>query len=110
MASSTRGSETPRPRICDSTMPRRNGSYTEAGISENVFMANRISNQRLFLASTHAHVKADYAVLVARAHGRNIAVKEILALDDLLRALRNVGAVSEGKIIATLLLTRNLRS
>jgi len=41
----------------------------------------------LFLAAANAHIEADHAVLITRAHNGDVAVDVILALNDLLRTL-----------------------
>src|ERR1019366_308555 len=64
----------------------------------------------LFLALSNADIEAHHAVLIARAHHRNIAIDVVFALNDLLRTLRNVGAVSERDIIGELLLDGDLRT
>ena len=48
-------------------------------------------------------VKADHAVLVARSYDRKVAIEIVLALDDLLRALRDVGGIGEGDVIGEFL-------
>jgi len=58
----------------------------------------------LFLASSNANIEADHAVLVARPHNRDIGIDVVFALNNLLRTLRDVGAVTEGDVIGKLLL------
>src|SRR5258708_4157385 len=53
----------------------------------------RIIPLMLFLPPADAHIEADHTVLVARAYRRNIAIEIVFALNDLLRTLRDVGAV-----------------
>src|ERR1039458_6312952 len=72
----------------------------------NLFPARVI----LFLAAPNADIETDHAVLIARAHNRNIAVDVILALNNLLRTLRNVGAVGESNVFGGLLLDGDLRA
>src|SRR5579872_5897176 len=64
----------------------------------------------LFLAPPQLHVEADHAVLVASAYDRKIPVDVVLALDDLLRALRYVGAVGQREVVGELLLDGHLRT
>src|SRR5579864_7937008 len=65
---------------------------------------------RLFLALPHADIEADHSVLIARAHHGDIAIEVILALNDLLRTLRDVRAVSKRKVVGELLLDSDLRA
>lgn len=64
----------------------------------------------LLFAAANAHVEADYAVLIAIAHDGDAAIHIVLSLNNLLRALRNVGGVSEGDVVGELLLDGDLRS
>ena len=68
------------------------------------------SSSQLFLTASHADIETDHAILIARAHNRDIAIDIVFALDDLLRALRHVGAVTERNIVGELLLDGDLRS
>src|ERR1700749_666299 len=92
-------------------MRRRRSVYTA---SPEEFM-DGFGNRRpagtiLFLALANADIEADHAVLIARAHHRNVAVDVVFALDDLLRTLRNIGAVSERNVVRKLLLDGYLRA
>src|SRR3984885_10034201 len=62
----------------------------------------------LFLALSNADVEADHAVLIPRAHHRNVAIDVVFALNDLLRTLRHVRAVSKRNVIGELLLDGDL--
>jgi hypothetical protein len=53
-------------------------------------------------------VEADNTVLVARAYDRKVAIEIVLALDDLLRALRDIGGIGEGDVIGEFLLDGDL--
>src|SRR5215472_4501973 len=64
----------------------------------------------LFLAASQFHVEADYPVLVTSTHNRKIAVDIVLGLNNLLRALRYVGAVGQREVVGELLLNRDLRT
>src|SRR5580692_503025 len=64
----------------------------------------------LFSPVAHAHVEADYAVLIAVAHDRDIAVNVVFALNDLLRTLRDIRAVGESYVIGELLFNGDLRT
>src|SRR5579863_4733424 len=61
-------------------------------------------------SSADAHVKADHAVLVPRSYRRKIPREVILALDDLLVALRHIRAVGKRNVIGELLLDGDLRT
>src|ERR1700689_236108 len=136
MALSTRSSAMPRARSWESTMRWRmmenpavsaevlivrqlsSGSYRQAvivrqlssGSHRQAVSADRESGPEntLFSAVAHAHVEADYAVLIAVAHDRDVAVDVVFALDDLLRTLRDVGAVAERDVIGELLFDGDL--
>src|ERR1700736_5535698 len=86
------------------------GRAWKAPIGGATFLPAGRLPSRLFLALSHADIEADHAVLIARAHHRNVALDVVLALNNLLRTLRDVGAVSERNIIGELLLNRNLRA
>ncbi len=62
----------------------------------------------LLPAPANLNVKADHPVLIARAHHGDVAVDVVLALNDLLGALRNVGAICERNVVGELLLDRDL--
>lgn len=64
----------------------------------------------LFLAPTDAHIEADHAILVSRADHRDIAREIVLSPDDLLRTLRDIGAIAEREVVGELLLDGDLRS
>src|ERR1035437_9589896 len=111
MASSTRSSLTPRARSWESTMLSR--KFENVVVSPEAVMrsfGNLPVRTILFLALSNADIEAHHAVLIARAHHRNIAIDVVFALNDLLRTLRNVGAVSERDIIGELLLDGDLRT
>ena len=55
-------------------------------------------------------VKAYYSVLVARANDRKVAIEIVFALDDLLRALRDVGGVGQREVIGEFLFDGDLRA
>jgi hypothetical protein len=55
-------------------------------------------------------VEADYAVLIAGADDGKVAIDIVLALDDLLRTLRDIGGVGEGNVVGELLLDGDLRT
>ena len=65
---------------------------------------------RLLFAGTGAQIEADYAVLIAHAHGREVAIHVILALNDLLRSLSDIGGVEDGDVIDEFLLDGDLRA
>ena len=48
----------------------------------------------LFLALPNTHVEAHNAVLVSQSQDRDVSIDVVLALDDLLRTLRDVRAVT----------------
>src|SRR5579872_6251671 len=98
----------PRARNCDSTM--RSCRREKAAVSPEEFMGKNLFQTILFLALSNADIKADYAVLIARAHHRNITIHVVFALNDLLRTLRDVGAVGERKVIGELLFDGDLRA
>src|SRR5438552_12057389 len=64
----------------------------------------------LFLLAADADVEADDTVLVAGADHGNVPRKEVLPLNDLLRALRDIGAVGERDVVGELLLDGDLRT
>src|ERR1035438_9213305 len=112
MASSTRSSFTPRARSWASTMCARKLANKELLPEKSIQIFGNLFPARviLFLAAPNADIETDHAVLIARAHNRNIAVDVILALNNLLRTLRNVGAVGESNVIGELLLDGDLRA
>jgi len=57
----------------------------------------------LFLPAADADVEADDAVLIACTDDGKVAIEIVLALDDLLRTLRDVGGVGEGDIVGEFL-------
>ena len=67
-------------------------------------------SSELLLLAADSNIEADYAVLVAGSDRRNVAREVILALNDLLRALRDIGAVSQRDVIGKLLLNGDLGS
>src|SRR5579864_5527185 len=64
----------------------------------------------LLLALADFDVEADYAVLVAGADDGDVAAHVVLALNDLLRSLRDVLAESQGEVVGDLLFDRDLGS
>src|SRR5271157_89391 len=100
----------PRARSWLSTMRRRKVTNMAASaVGVMCVKARSLCHSILFLAAANAYIKADHAVLIARAHRGNIAGEKVLALDDLLRTLRDVGAVGQREIVGKLLLDRDLR-
>src|ERR1700757_4800617 len=87
----------------------RRFEYAAFGAGEVMRWLSRTTTPILFLAAPDTHIEADHAVLIARAHNRNAPVDEILAFNNLFRALRDVGAVGESKVVCELLLDRDLR-
>jgi len=63
----------------------------------------------LFLPAADADVEADDAVLIACTDDGKVAIEIVLALDDLLRTLRDVGGVGEGDIVGEFLFDGDLR-
>src|SRR5262249_52140785 len=112
MASSTRISRTPRRRIWASTICARcaisNGVFN--GIMRSVPGAVECPGSRLFLALADLHVEADHAVLIAQRNHRDVSRDVVLRLDNLLRCLRNVSAVSKRQVVCYLLLDGHLRA
>src|ERR1035438_2557949 len=109
MASSTRSSLTPRARSWESTMLSR--KFENVVVSPEAVMrsfGNLPVRTILFLALSNADVEADHAVLIARAHHRNVAIDVVFALNDLLRTLRYVRAVSKRNVISELLFDGDL--
>ena len=64
----------------------------------------------LLFAAAEGYINADYAVLVAHRVNRDIAGDVVLGLNDLLRSLRNIGAVTQSNIARDLLLNRYRRA
>jgi hypothetical protein len=62
----------------------------------------------LFLATADPQVEADHPVLVPGTHHGNVAGEKILTLNDLLRTLRDIGAIGKGKVVGEFLFNRNL--
>lgn len=83
---------------------------TQNGLYKDELPLPGVVSQGLFLALPDADVEADYTVLIANADDGNIPTDVVFHLDDLLRSLRNVGAVSEREIVGDLLLDGHLRS
>src|SRR5580765_2030501 len=110
MASRTRSSPMPRARSCEVTICWRRPSYVE-GLSEDTMQdIQRESRPILFLPSTDAHIEADHTVLVARTQYRYVAVDVVLALNDLLRTLRDIGAVTQRQVVGEFFFDGDLRS
>src|ERR1700728_1543063 len=109
MASSTRSSLTPRARSWESTM--RNRKFENGVVSPEEVMrslGNLPVRIILFLWLSNADVEADHTVLISRAHHRNVAIDVVFALNDLLRTLGHVRAVSKRNVIGELLLDGDL--
>ena len=64
----------------------------------------------LFPAPSNADIEADHSVLIACAHDRDIGIDIVLALNNLLRTLGDVGAVGKSNVVGELLLDGDLRS
>jgi len=62
----------------------------------------------LFPAPAETHIKAHHSILVPRAHHGEIAIHIVLALDNLLRTLRDIRAVGQSHVVGKLLLDRDL--
>src|SRR6266536_1061813 len=98
----------PRPR----SLPRLNyAEFRDDAFSNGPGI--RIAKGRntvLFPAASNPHIEADHAILIARTHNRNVPINVVLALDNLLRTLRYIGAVTESNVVRELLLDGDLRA
>src|ERR1700678_2013431 len=63
----------------------------------------------LFHTMADAQVEADDAVLIAGTNDGKVAIEIILALNNLLRALRDVGGIGYGYVVSKFLLDTDLR-
>src|SRR5215469_6303078 len=110
MAARTRSSLTPRARNCEFTICCRRLEYRAGLVVKVMQRFAKGDSSILFLPPADAHIKAHNPVLITRPLHRQVAVDVVLTLDDLLRALRNVGAIGEGKVVGKFLFDCDLRS